>query len=209
MEIRNVVTNRGFAIATLAAMLSMASAQADENQTKIDLQSASLLSFLDASADSQGRFGIIDRKAERSSMSMRGAMQRRARAAARTAFSVSRCSGVSMTPISSCGDKRRCTIIARAEYNPFNFSKDQKTRRRIASRSACDYGPITQLCRQIMEPPPFDAVAVAVLVSAPLETLCHVDKVGKSGLRHGRHLRICHRHGTSHRRAVWTGPPRP
>ena len=52
---------RGFAIATLAVMLSMASAQADENQTKIDLQ-ASLLSFLDASADSQGRFRIIDRE---------------------------------------------------------------------------------------------------------------------------------------------------
>lgn len=52
---------RGFAIATLAVLLSMASAQADENQTKIDLQ-ASLLSFLDASADSQGRFGVIDRE---------------------------------------------------------------------------------------------------------------------------------------------------
>lgn len=52
---------RGFAVATLAVMLSMASAQADENQTKIDLQ-ASLLSFLDASADSQGRFRIIDRE---------------------------------------------------------------------------------------------------------------------------------------------------
>lgn len=39
----------------------MASAQADENRTKIDLQ-ASLLSFLDASADSQGRFGVIDRE---------------------------------------------------------------------------------------------------------------------------------------------------
>ena len=51
---------RGFAIATLAAMLSMAVAQADEGQTKIDLQ-ASLLSFLDASADAQGRFAIIDR----------------------------------------------------------------------------------------------------------------------------------------------------
>ena len=33
-----------------------------------------------------------------------------------------------------------------------------------------------------MEPPPFDAVAVSVLVSATFETLCHVDKVGKSGL---------------------------
>ena len=52
---------RGFAVATLAVMLSMAPAQADENQTKIDLQ-ASLLSFLDASADSQGRFRIIDRE---------------------------------------------------------------------------------------------------------------------------------------------------
>ena len=52
---------RGFAIATLAVLLSMASAQADENQTKIDLQ-ASLLSFLDASADSQGRFGVNDRE---------------------------------------------------------------------------------------------------------------------------------------------------
>ena len=51
---------RGFAVATLFAMLSMASAQADENQTKIDLQ-ASLLSFLDASADAEGRFAIIDR----------------------------------------------------------------------------------------------------------------------------------------------------
>ena len=52
---------RGVAVATLAVMLSMAPAQADENQTKIDLQ-ASLLSFLDASADSQGRFRIIDRE---------------------------------------------------------------------------------------------------------------------------------------------------
>ena len=55
---------RGFAIAMLVAMLSMASAQADENQTKIDLQ-ASLLSFLDAAADAQGRFGIIDRASGR------------------------------------------------------------------------------------------------------------------------------------------------
>ena len=52
---------RGFAIATLAVLLSMASAQADKNQSKIDLQ-ASLLKFLDASADSQGRFGVIDRE---------------------------------------------------------------------------------------------------------------------------------------------------
>ena len=55
---------RGFAVATLFAMLSMASAQADENQTKIDLQ-ASLLSFLDASADAEGRFAIIDRASGR------------------------------------------------------------------------------------------------------------------------------------------------
>ena len=55
---------RGFAIATFAAMLSVASVQADENQTKIDLQ-ASLLSFLDASADAQGRFAIIDRASGR------------------------------------------------------------------------------------------------------------------------------------------------
>ena len=59
---------RGFAVATLAVLLSMASAQADENQTKIDLQ-ASLLSFLDASADSQGRFGVIDRESGNSSRS--------------------------------------------------------------------------------------------------------------------------------------------
>ena len=52
---------RGFVIATLAVLLSMALAQADENLTKIDLQ-ASLLGFLDASADLQGRFGVIDRE---------------------------------------------------------------------------------------------------------------------------------------------------
>ena len=34
-----------------------------------------------------------------------------------------------------------------------------------------------------MEPPPFDAVAVAVLVSPPLEPLGHIDEVGESGLR--------------------------
>ena len=36
---------------------------------------------------------------------------------------------------------------------------------------------------QLVEPPPFDAVAVAVLVSPPLEPLGHVDEVGESGLR--------------------------
>lgn len=51
---------RGVAVALLVTMLSMAMAQADDSQTKIDLQ-ASLLSFLDAASDPQGRFPVIDR----------------------------------------------------------------------------------------------------------------------------------------------------
>ena len=113
---------RGFAIATLAVMLSMASAQADENQTKIDLQ-ASLLSFLDASADSQGRFRIIDRESGKIIHVHAGAMHPKI-----VPFGEDRILCIEMFD-SEGGQHDADSLLVRArhrgaEYNPFNFSKD-------------------------------------------------------------------------------------
>ena len=64
---------RNLAIALLICATMVPSAWADENQTKIDLQAA-LLNFLEMSADSQGRFRIIDRASGRLLHTHAGAM---------------------------------------------------------------------------------------------------------------------------------------
>jgi hypothetical protein len=64
---------RIFAIALLVSAGMVSPSWADQDQTKIDLQAA-LLNFLEMSADSQGRFRVIDRASGRVLHTYAGAM---------------------------------------------------------------------------------------------------------------------------------------
>jgi hypothetical protein len=64
---------RIFAIALLVSAGMVSPSWADQDQTKINLQAA-LLNFLEMSADSQGRFRVIDRASGRVLHTYAGAM---------------------------------------------------------------------------------------------------------------------------------------